>query len=163
MSATASFDGSSMDRRALLRFGLLGGAMLAVTAANATGVVSVVEHLSADLGRSSSDATSGTSLPSAATWGALVGQLVDLTGAGFERSSARVLDVADVAHPSPHVRLRGEAYSVLFDAPFLPGEPSAVVTVHHRALDAPTLVLLPVNGDGSWEAVVDRRTHIPTL
>jgi hypothetical protein len=93
----------------------------------------------------------------------LVGQEVVLSGAGFARSTARVLDVADVAHPSPHVALGGEAYSVLFDAPSLPDASSAVVTVRHTSLDAPTLVLMPVNGDGSWEAVVDRRTPVSTL
>jgi len=166
MSATLTLDGSQFDRRALLRVGLLCGAALAVTAAEATSATSLIERLSTELERTPRhrpSSVAGASLPSAATWGALVGQGVVLSGAGFARSTARVLDVTDIAHPSPHAALGGEAYSVLFDAPSLPDASSVAVTVRHTSLDAPTLVLMPVNGDGSWEAVVDRRTPVSTL
>lgn len=166
MSESLALDGVPFDRRALLRAGLVGGAALAAAAAQATGATGLLERLSAEVGRLGASATpSGVAptLPSAATWGALVGREVVLTGTGFARSAARVVDVSDVAHPSPHVTLRGDAYSVLFDASFLPAASSAVVTVHHESLDTPTLVLMPVNGDGSWEALVDRRTPVPSL
>jgi hypothetical protein len=166
MNATIALAGSPFDRRALLRAGLLGGAALAVAVADATGTTSLIDRLSPDRERNSphrSAPDAASSLPSAAAWGALVGGEVALTGDGFSRSTARLLDVTDVAHRSAHVSLRGEAYSVLLDAPFLPDAPSAVVTVHHDRLGAPTLVLMPVNGDGSWEAVVDRRTPVSTL
>jgi hypothetical protein len=166
MSAALALDGSPFDRRALLRAGLLGGAALAVTVADATGATNLIERLSAELERTPGhrpSAAAASSLPSAAIWGALVGQEVVLTVGARAQARARVLDVADIAHPSPHVALGGEAYSVLFDAPSLPDAPSAVVTVQHASLDAPTLVLMPVNGDGSWEAVVDRRTPVSTL
>lgn len=156
MSATIAFDGSAFDRRALLRAALLGGAALTVTAAGATGASSLIERVTTGLERSSS------SLPSAAAWRSLIGQEVVLSGGEFRRSVARVLDVTDVTRPSPGVALRGEAYSILFDVSSQPDASSVAVTVHHEDLGAPTLVLMPVNGDGSWEAVVDRRTLVTT-
>ena len=160
MSATLALEGSQLDRRALLRAGLLGGAALAVGVAGAAGAAGMIERVAADLGRDAMPRSSSgpaTVLPDAATWAALVGHEVVLTGDGLARSSARVVKVTDIAHPSPHVVLRGDAYSLLLDVPSLPDASSVLATIHHPSLDAPTLVLMPVNGDGSWEAVVDRR------
>lgn len=165
MSAAFTQDDVAVDRRTLLRVGLLGGALMAVTAAaDTSAITSVVERLATDRSAPSAGPStpSRASLPSAAMWESLVGESVELRGDGFRGSSARVLDVRDVAHASPNVTQRGEAYSVLLDAPSLPDEPSVLVTIRDARLGSPTLVLTPVNGDGSWEAVVDRRTIVGT-
>lgn len=139
-----------LDRRALLRAGLLGAGALAIAISQPD-----IGAL-AGAGPRAGPAVSGGGLPDAAAWELVIGHAVVLTAAGTS-TTAQVVDVRDVAHPSPHVVLRGEAYSVLFAAPFLPPASMVTVSVHHRDLVVPTLVLLPVNGDGSWEAVVDGR------
>lgn len=163
MTATLAFDESPFDRRALLRAGVLGGAVLVVTAAEATGATHVIDRLAHGTERAAArrPATASPVLPSAAAWSALVGHEVILTGDRIGRSTAHLVELRDVAHPSPHVRMTGDAYAVRFAIANAPDESSMVVTVHHERLDAPTLVMVPVNGDGSWEAVVDRRT--PTI
>jgi hypothetical protein len=165
-AATPTGPGTPIDRRTLLRGGLVGTAALALAAvgqAPGTGLVGDVasRFVGGGLATGRSPAVAGP-LPSAEDWQRIVGHDVTLglpTGATV---GAQVVDVRDVTRPTPHARLEGEAYSLLLDAPSLPDESSVVVSVHHEALDAPSLVLLPVNGDGSWEATVDRRTSRTT-
>lgn len=142
-----------LDRRALLRAGLLGAGVLALATSqpDIAGLVGV--------GRAGRpiDSRGVGGLPDAAAWELLIGHEVVLTATAGTRTTAQLVDVRDVAHPSPHVDLRGEAYSVMFDAPSLPPASMVTVAVDHADLAVPALVLLPVNGDGSWEAVVDGR------
>ena len=153
-----------LARRTLLRAGLLATAAVAVGVSDRVGVsraaAGVLDRI--DLRGDPRSRAARPVLPGAAAWEQLVGHEVVLLDAAAGRTVGQVVDVRDVAHPSPHVVLRGDAYSVLLDAPSLPDASSVVVTVAHEALGRPTLVLVPVNGDGSWEAVVDRRTPITT-
>lgn len=163
MSAAPRADAVAVDRRAVLRAGLLLGATAAVATTVHPGASThaLTGLLPDPSSRRTALPTATAALPTAAAWEQLLGHEVALTGEGWS-AVAQVVDVRDVAHPSPHVTLHGEAYSVLLDAPSLPAASSLVVGVHHEALGAPVLVVMPVNGDGSWEAIVDRRTPTTT-
>jgi hypothetical protein len=148
-AAAIAFDPPVVDRRWVLRAGIAGGAALALSA---------VEPTWASIGSSSGGSTGvgPAALPSASAWASLVGDEVVMAGRALATTTARVIDVSDVSYPSPAVT--GEAFSVLFDAAGLPAWSAAEVTIYHRRLDAPSIVVLPVYGDGSWEATFDYRT-----
>ena len=158
VSAVVPPGAAGLHRRALLRAGLVGGAAV-VAGASLDGTTRAVARRWPVAGGAA--VVTGL-LPAAADWERLVGHEVVLTGAGIGRVLAQVVDVRDVAVPSPGVRLEGDAYSLLLDAPSLPRSSVLQVTVDHEAVGAPALSIVPVNGDGSWEAVVDRRVPIPT-
>lgn len=160
MSAvTPTGPGTPIDRRALLRGGLVGAAALGVAAVGRTtpGSAADLAHRALTSARSVTTGVPGVaSYPAATAWEQVLGHEVLLIEGAGDRTRAQVVDVRLVPD-SPDVRLEGEAYSVLLDAPRLRPSSARTVAVEHPALAVPSLIIMPVDGDGSWQAVVDRR------
>lgn len=151
-----------LDRRALLRGGVLGAAALGLAAVGHGGTAGLAAEFARSVGAAVGPASvaRGVAYPHLAQWEQIVGDHVMLAMAAGGRHRAQVVDVT-AAPDARHAGLEGEAYSVLLDAPRLPPAPSLTVAVRHPAIEVPALDILPVDGDGSWEAVVDTR-HLRT-
>lgn len=135
-------DATALDRRRLLQAGLAAAALSVPVVRGGPGRTSGL--------------TAPGSLPTIADWEAVLGDVVTLVGDGF-RLVAQVVDVRDTT-PAVDPAAVGSSYSVLFDIPDVPATGHRVASVHADALTQPfPVVLNPVNGDGSWEFVVDTR------